>query len=272
MKIKDKYSVLLLPLVFLVAVALLAPQISSSWYDRQTLGQLSYENMDYEPYEISPYHSFADKMKAIADGLYGGSSLYRVKLKERVGAPDNQELVEIVNEELKALYGKGIIPQEWSIQELGERNFYQMYVIPEDNEEIPFQDLCYWYITAETEEGSVMLTMDSSYYKVFAVRMFYDEERMTAATNMWLEEQAHDSYFSLTAAWCSYWELEDIEIISAYKDKTYGNVATDGLYGMEEEYGILFLEGQEFRELNRLENYNEYGMIQWITGMQELSP
>lgn len=273
MKSKAKYAVMFLPLILLVTAALLAPRVSSGWYDRQTLGQLSHENMDYEPYEISPYHSFADKMEAIAAGVSGGTSLYKVKLKERRDAPENQELVEIINAELKVLYEKSILPQEWSIQELEERTFYQMYVIPEDNEEVLFQDVCYWYITAETEEGSVMLTMDSTFYKIYAVRMYYEEEQIPVVTSEWLEKQLMDDFFSLTEEWCSYWELEAAELVSAYKDQSYGNVATDGLYGAGEGYIILFPGGYQLYEWNCLDYY-KYGIsgAAWGSGIQALSP
>lgn len=277
MKARKKYIVLFLFLIPLATAAMITPKALALWHDKQTLGQLTYENMDCELYKISRYHSFADKLEAIASELSQGATLYQIKLRERSDAPENRELIAIIEKELKELHENGILPQEFAIQELEERNFFQAYVVPSDKNGTLLQDIYFWNIMAETEDGYIMLTMDSNYHKIYAVRIYFDMERFSDDTNNWLEDQSKDMYLSLAEAWCKYWELEEVEIDNnnLYEEVTYSNIAIDGVHWIGRDYGILFPEGHQFYEWSWLSNYIENGKLEvatWVSGMREISP
>lgn len=275
MKTKIKYFVLFMFLLLLVVAAMITPRILSVWYDKHTLGQLTYEDMDYEPYRLSPYHSFGDKLEAIAIELAQGTNIYQIKLREKTDSPNNQELIEVMDKELKALYENGILPQEYSVQRIEERSFYQAYVVPVNHEGTLLQGICFWHIVAETEDGYLMLTMDSSFYKIYAVRMDYGAERIYDVTKDWIEEQSKDFYLSLTEAWCKYWELDEVTIenIYLYDDITENTIDIDIVYGAGSVYGIRFPEGHQFYTWSWYSNYCEnIEEAILFTGMREFSP
>lgn len=281
MKTRFSYLLIICLLILLVILALLAPQAADRWYDGQTLGQLSYEKMDYEPYDISPYHSFAEKMDAIAGAMEEGIPSYTVKLKEKGDAPQDQELIEIVNEELGILYEKGILPYELSIENLMERTFYQIYVMPVENEVAPLLDACFWRITGETENGKIMLAMDSTYYKIYGITMSDEMKNIQSDVEPWMEKQQVDSYVSLTKSWCSYWGIENSKIKSIYGDGTKAVLGNHGQSDAEEVVGygaesgsiIVLSSGHQFYVWNWLQNPLMYGKQvewTWVTGMGQM--
>lgn len=281
MKKKMKYILPVLLMALLVAFALLAPQTADRWYDRQTLGQLSYEKIDYEPYNISLYHSFADKIDAIASAMEQGVAPYTVKLKERQDAPTDQELEEKINAELKTLYEEKILPQEMTIEKLRERGLYQVYVVPAENGSELLQDVCFWNIEADTEYGKITLAMDNTFYKIYGVYVTDPSQDVSGSVEAWMVEQMKDSCAFMTEAWCIYWGIEGYEMYGEETDSTVvtenstktDNTASNWGYGTESDYMIVSASGHSFYVWNWLENplmYGKPGERIWVTGLGEI--
>ena len=51
--------------------------------------------MEFEPCEITPYHSFPDQMNALAGQVTEGVAPYAVQLREREDALDDEEMVQM---------------------------------------------------------------------------------------------------------------------------------------------------------------------------------
>lgn len=292
MKSVIKYSFTLLFCLGFTAFALLAPQVADHWYDRQTMEHLSYETMEFKACEIRPYQSFSDQVNALSRQVTEGIAPYAVQLREREDALSDQEMVEIVNEELKKLYQKKILPREITVNKLENRCFYQLYAMPLDSGGTILEDICYWTLTADTAEGSMVLSLDSTYHKIYGYRLtvplnFDDTVSMETAKNYgnqmtvppevlaspvgpWINEQQEESFLSVAKAWCSYWELSDAGIhtedgASLYekesdKSSSYesavadDHAAIDVSLGIVKDYEVVFTDGSSFQVLNRLEN------------------
>ncbi len=275
MRNKVTYMVTLLLLGAFSVLALLAPQVADRWYDGQTLGLLSYEKMEFEPCEITPYHSFPDQMNALAGQVTEGVAPYAVQLREREDALDDEEMVQIANEELEKLYQAEILPRKITIEKLAYRYFYQLYAMPVQTGDAVLQNVCYWTLIADIDGGSIALTLDSTYHKIYGFNMAVTTplEKVTPSIEPWLEKQKKDDFCSMAQAWCRYWELADADISERYSND---NVAsTDIVYGgISGEYRVVFSDGSSFSILNRLENpmmyYAKKGNWTFQTGMGTL--
>ena len=87
-----------------VVIALFVPEAVGRIYERQTLGEASYEQVSYEPYEIRYYDSFAEKLDAIAGCVFRGEEIYKLQIGERTDNVSDAELMQIVNEELQKIF------------------------------------------------------------------------------------------------------------------------------------------------------------------------
>lgn len=282
---KMKYVLISLVCLMFAAFSLLAPQVADHWYDRQTLGQLSYEKIEFQACEIRPYQSFSDQMRALTGQVTEGIAPYAVQLQEREDAPDDRQMQEILNEELEKLCQKGILPEDITVTKLEKRYFYQLYAMPLESGDAILQDIYYWTVVADTKVGTMALALDSTFHKIYGVNLMPPLDMMKKSVEPWMEIQMKDNCISMAQAWCSYWELEDARILTDEETSSYvqgtdkkndfsENTATDAGLGVVEDYEVFFTDGSSFRILNRLENpmmyYDKQG--DWVlrTGMGTL--
>lgn len=273
MKNNIRYVLSVLLTGLFVVFALLAPQTADRWYDSQTLGQLSREKMEYQSCEITPYASFSDQMKAIALQITMDTSPYAIQLGEREDAPTDQELAEIASGELKKLYELGVLPERITIDQLASRKFYQLYAVPVESSAAVLQDVCFWTLSADTKCGNITIALDRNFKKIYALTLSGSPGEILTSLEPWVEEQEANLCFSMTSAWCSYWELQGAQVGSLFSKDKSNAVEYYGGYGMEYEYKIFFTEGIAYYVWNRLENPLEYekkGDWMLMTGMDVL--
>jgi len=251
MKTKIKWILTAGLLVLLLVFALLVPYAADCWYDRKTLGQQAYVEMEYEPYEISYYGSFEDKLDAITACIEAGAVPYAVTLEEGEDAPDDETLAEAANEELQALYQNGILSGKVEVEAFQDRLFYEMYVVPQKDAAVSLQDVCFWTLTAKTHDGWIAIALDSEFHKIYWITVQSDVQGA--------QQEVYDG-MKLAEGWCHYWELED-PIIDHEDDGTKTNTqSVDGSAG--EEGGVYtILSKQRYRlEISySLSDFSQYG-------------
>jgi hypothetical protein len=216
MKGKMKWILAAAGLGIVLVFSMLAPLAADVWTDRNTMGQLSYEKVVYETYEIAYYTSFSDKLDAIAGSLSDGASPYTVRLTEGQEALEDEALLQIANEELSTLYQNGLLPQEFELEKWTGREFMELYVLPQSEEDVPLQDICFWNLTAETADGTwLTFCMDSSFYKIYWIAFCLSGDEALQQVAAWETKTEQSEGEALAKGWCSYWGLEDAEIINA---------------------------------------------------------
>lgn len=208
MKTKIKWILTVAVLLIAFVFAMLAPQAADRWYDRSIMGKLAYESVSYEPYEISYYSSFEDKLDAIAECRAEGEAPYVVLLEEGEEAPDDQALEEIVNEELHALYQSGILAQEITVERILDRLFYEMYVVPLSGGNSMLRDVCYWELIVQTDKGYISLALDSEFHKIYRICIQGGEQELRPEIQLWTDETQSGNGSALAEEWCRYWEFE----------------------------------------------------------------
>lgn len=185
--------------VILVVVAFLAPKLINNLYDAGTLMQITYMDMDINPYAV-PYTVFQDKLMAIARARSEGMQLIALPAEGTADEISDEELIGIVNEEMKkAEHSMDMLFVEgwWDAQTVSNlisKEKYTVYMRAPVGEEVsqemtPFQ---VWTLTFEMTgkqdevivyDGKeevlsqfathrLIVCMDADFYKVvaFAVR------------------------------------------------------------------------------------------------------
>jgi hypothetical protein len=228
MKGKMKWILAATGLGILLVFSMLAPLAADAWTDRNTMGQLSYEKVAYETYEIAYYTGFSDKLDAIAASLSDGASPYTVRLTEGQEALADEALLQIANEELSTLYQNGLLPQEFELEKWTGREFMELYVLPQSEEDVPLQDVCFWNLTAETADNVWLnFCMDSSFYKIYVIAFCLSGDEALQQVASWETETEQSEGEALARGWCSYWGMEDAEIVKVEDSATWSMGGND---------------------------------------------
>lgn len=210
----------LLLLIVCVGAALTVPQTVSGWYEEQALGQVAYEDMSYEPYEIRYYESFEEKMEAIAVRKSQGIQTYSLRIGERTDNITNEDLIEIANEELAKLYGSGLLPEEIHIRSLIGRSFMELYEIQNKEKTDSLRNVYLWELDCVTDYGTIQIRMDNEYYKIYAFSLY--QEPHGGDEEQWDEWKLPYMLYDRAAVaqgWIDYWELPGaMEETEVYKD------------------------------------------------------
>ena len=156
--------IVLLLLTACAAAALMVPQTVSGWYEEQALGQVAYEDMSYEPYEIRYYESFEEKMEAIAVRKSQGIQTYSIRIGERTDNITDEDLIETANGELARLYEAGLLPEEVHIRSLIGRSFLELYEIQNKEKTDSLRNVYLWELECVTDYGTMLFFMDNEYY------------------------------------------------------------------------------------------------------------
>ena len=89
----------ILLVVILTVGAFLAPKMINNLYDKGTLMQITYTDMDLSTFAVA-YTSFQDKIMAIARAKTAGDKLVVLSAEESDEKVSDEELVQIVNQEM----------------------------------------------------------------------------------------------------------------------------------------------------------------------------
>lgn len=196
--------------ILLVAIlmvgAFLTPKMLSNLYDRGTLMQIAYTDMDLSTYAVA-YTDFPEKIKALARQKSAGNRLAALTIEEPEGKMSDKELIELVNAELiKAASGiEWLFMEGWwcalTEDNLVSRKKSTIYSQGWENAQdmAPFS---IWTLTFEVtdkqKEGkvadangkenyvaknqfatdSLIVCMDADFYQIYAIAIRGDAERM----------------------------------------------------------------------------------------------
>jgi hypothetical protein len=275
MRQKIKWIFIVGGLGVLLAFSMLAPLAADEWTDRNTLGELAYEKVMYEPYEISYYNTFEDKLDAIVNCVSTGEMVQSIILEEGEEALDDDTLIQLANKELEELYENGLLPQKLSIREWEKRIFLQLYALPQSEGYVPLQDVCFWVLTAEMDDVWISFAMDSSFYKIYYFSVIAEEEELLPDTREWMERIINDNGRTLAESWCSYWQLEDAAVIDAEQwgsEKSITDIYEVSSFDADavSGYNILSKNHYEIDLSYQMQNFAEYETVEGyflITGM-----
>jgi hypothetical protein len=277
MKVKIKWILAVGGFFVILIVSMIAPVAADAWTDRNTVEELSYETVVYEPYEIDSYLTFEDKLDAIAGGLEDGTPLV-ITLEERQEALDDETLIQLANEELYALYQNGILPQKYEIAQWEERKLMELYVLPQSEEDVPLQDVFFWTLTGVVDDTLLTFCMDCSFHKIYYLSFRQEGDNVPRKTQEWEKEVQQSDGKTLAEGWCSYWELDDAVIEDASgEEQSIQETDSYALSIVDDDQACnYYVQSKNHHEIGlvyRMEDYLAYGMpgiCTLVTGMQGL--
>lgn len=214
-----KTAAVIFLVVACIATADIVPGRVAAWYDEKTLQTLEYTKITYEPYKISYYDSFAEKMDAICrmDGM-----IYMLELGERNDILKDEELLLVVNRELKEIYQKGIMPKQVEVSRLLKRSFCELCPIVDHTGGEVIQNAYIWSVYCELEHGTLSIQLDSEYQKIYSI-LFVTENTWEKSQKTYVVEgrENMDGWLALfmddykseacVKGWMEYWELGNVE-------------------------------------------------------------
>lgn len=237
--------------IFLIAACIvtadLVPEQIAAWYDEKTLGTVDYTKITYEPYQISYYDSFAEKLDAISRM---GGQIYMLDLGERKDISKDEELVSAVNRELEQIYQKGIMPKPLEVTSILKRSFRELCPVVNTTEDEVIQNAYIWDLRCELEGGWLQIKLDSEYQKIYSV-LFTTEKQDNLQTwdaeteklDGWLAMFMYDEKSEdCVQGWIDYWELDHVEYkrqvvydtvyAGIYNDKKSDDVTNERIYNL----------------------------------------
>lgn len=263
-------------LVFILTVgAFLAPKLINSLYDNRTLMQISYMDMNLNPYAVN-YLTVEDKLQAIARVKTAGGSLSVLQAgEESYDTVDDEKLAEAVNQEIEAL-GSGInvfFSEAWwtalTEDDLVSKKKYTLYGRPEGGEEdtaremAPFQ---FWvlefarmdqdastivdkkgkdrYVEAYSEATDrLMVCMDADFYKLYAVSFAGSEERINAMYGDYLVEalgmNGYDGWNGITSEEWTEIRSDIIEALMDYWGSYWDTLSDNRMFYLDIESELV---------------------------------
>jgi hypothetical protein len=223
----------------LFAFCMFVPLLADAWSDKITAEEISYESLVYEPYEISYYSTFEDKLGAIADGLSDEATPYVINLEEGEDAADDDTLIQLVNTELSGLWQNGLLPEKYEVTALSDRTFSELYVMPQNENSMPLVDICFWTLTAVAGDSQLTICMDNSFYKIYCFLLRQAGE--SQEVDDWKNAIEKSDGKSLAEGWRTYWGLSDAEIVDAFGEKNIASI-TDGRVLKSRSYVVSIVD------------------------------
>lgn len=235
-KIYGKAACVLLVLI-MAAGAFLAPRVINNLYDKGTLGQIEYMDMNMSTYEVA-YSDFGEKLEAIGTMADEGAEFFLLRINESPDAVSDEELTEAVKREIgKLTKANGLLYREGWWTDLTTQNLT-----------LREKDTIYVQRSMGGEEGKTLQNMLPAECWVLTYEM------TEAQTDMWIKE-FKDEWRS----WAMTDEGEEIEtvydfeimetkremipkrlsvILDADFYKIYAASLSETVNGYIEEYGI----------------------------------
>lgn len=240
----------------LFCAAILFPQYYNMFYDNKTLNRITYMDVSFQMYE-TPYESFQEKLRTIADCYSNGIPLHAVKVNETEKDMDDKKLTDIVKKEWNALMEKKVLVKEGEMNEdnLSSREMYTIYTM---NEEKNIKGINYWKITYENEDYSVTVVMDTEYHKIYDIwvksNILFEKEWEDVNSNFGVDKNCMTSKYvvndkntdSISSDTATADGTDDsissdmtLDINIVMKDKIFGNAdSITYMEGLAEYYGV----------------------------------
>ncbi len=196
-----------------------APGETASWYDRQTLGKVEYADMEYKPYQISYFDSFAEKIKTLAVCQTGEEvRTYVLELGEYKDMISDKKLQELVNNELAKLYNAGFFPERPEAESLLWRDYLECCMIMKDKGGENRRSIYVWSAGFEVDGGTLIVQMDSEYHKLYSIRLSTEEKGELGTNGCWPAFLNGDTDVDIPEIWMDYWGLTDAVYSVEYAD------------------------------------------------------
>jgi len=261
MKKRMKRTAVLVGFLAFLAAALLVPERLCRLTEQGELGKLQTIQLTYQPYEISRYDTFADKLAALetasAESLENGYPLFHATF-DQGEFPKDDELLSLVNTQLQKLSDCGALPQPLKATAIIGKQSSQAYsIVPQEKQ----QSFYYWILDCETESGTVTVKMDSEFHQIYSyfadtnwtweqLKLFLAQDDTALAKsweNYWgvsgaahEEETAANGYYSITDAESDSWRsvsftLSSVQVMLNLQYNLYESAAqiSFGLDGFE---------------------------------------
>jgi hypothetical protein len=132
----------------------------------------------------------------------------------------------------------------------------ELYMLPQSEEYVPLQDICFWKLTTQIDDVWLAIYMDSSFYKIYGITFLADEADETRQA--WVDQMLQSDGRTMVEGWCSYWELGDATLTQTWEDEREN--------GMTESYDSSIIEDvlsddkQKIRVSYWMQDFSRYGM------------
>lgn len=223
----------LLLVAALLVAALLVPDVVSGWYDSRTLGQVEYTDMAYEPYEIAAYGSFEEELRAIVACRESGIELTEIVIAEGDEALKEEELLAIVNRELEAMYEAGVLGVRLEALGITARSKSGLYPLGDCREIYPQNVYC-WNLNCEVEDGTLFLTLDCAFEKVYLFR-YRKKGVWDGKLWEWWDRLDGSSSQERSLLWYDYWGIsggEPLKLLMYYEMADFYDLTFYLIYGV----------------------------------------
>lgn len=185
----------------LIITGIYIPKIYSIVYDKNSLNQVEYMQMDMDTYEYKSFNSFEDKLSVIASHIAGGVNLSPVQLSVS-DSFSNEEVIDNMRLQLQYLYESKLLPTqpEISYDHLQSMELYTIYPNSADMDSL--SGITYWKINLNRGDSYDMTVyMDTEFGKIYFLKLS-DES---------IESYYEESSSSYNTVNPSGWEVEFIK-------------------------------------------------------------
>lgn len=206
--------------------AVVVPEKTAAWYDAQTIGAVEYADMEYQPYQISYFDSFSEKIGAVAACQTGEGRTYVLELGEHADIMTDKKLQELINGELADMYQAGLLPEPLKAESVIWRNYLEYCLVMEDNTGESRRNIYVWNAGCDVEGGTLNLQMDSEYHRIYSFTLSTKEKGTLRTNGLWYKFLTDGMNKKIPEAWISYWELKDTAYYADYSDSSMAKTKT----------------------------------------------
>lgn len=247
-------------------LALVFPGYYYEHYDKNTLNQVTYMDIQVNTYEVS-YESFGEKLYAIARAFSEKKGLRAVRMDE-IGIEMSQtDLTKIVNQELKKLNECNVMDRSIQFKKK-HMILYERYILYGQNSEENFKGISIWKLVYENKKRKMTFYLDEEFQKMYYLehvqKMPENESSGSYSKKNYSKEiySQTDGYETRMSKFYNWWDGMIRYYDLSYQDNKLEFVSSD-----EDFTGEILFDGEYALFLYDLLSYDEDANQVWKMGL-----
>lgn len=242
------FGILFVCILFILAM--IFPKYYCRIYDSRTLNQVTATDVQLQTYEAS-YDSFQEKLHAIARAYHKNGILRAVPMSDLEIGPDQSELTNIANKELKTMKEHHILEKK-----LKSSKRYTIY------SEADLRGISCWVLVYATTKKEITIYLDEEFHNIFFLKikntsLSFDKDGLYSSS-ITQSDNIHQKigqklFYTWWEGMIEYYNL-DINNLNFVTD----NIEANGKIEFEDASQIMLYEQW---------SYDEYGNVFWCMGI-----
>lgn len=243
-------------------LALVFPGYYYEHYDKNTLNQVTYTDINVNTYEAS-YDSFGEKLRAIARVFSEKKGLQAVRMDEIGFEMSRADLTKIVNQELKKLKEHHVLDRSIQFKKK-HLILYERYILYGQSGAENFKGISFWKLVFENKKRKMTFYLDEEFQKIYNLEHVQKDsiEDKSMKYDKVSQAKSYDEYDKRAAGFYSWWDG-----MIAYYDFSYRETKLEFLSSEENFTGQIIFDEKYVLFLHNLVYYNEEGNQTWQMGL-----